>query len=177
MRANLERVGLLTTLVWNERSGHLVSGHQRLRIVDDLEGSLTYTIGVAVVDLDDQHERELNVFLNNTWAQGEFDAEKLMALVADGGANAIAEMGWRAEELLLEYGARPELVPHVTTPERQRRVTAQDTLGPHVMLVFRHNDDKAQFLRHVQRPDDTIRMTADEVLTYMRADARWRDPA
>lgn len=54
LRDNLKRVGLLQPLVWNRRSGNLVSGHQRLSQMDDLMGTANYHLTVAVVDLDDK---------------------------------------------------------------------------------------------------------------------------
>jgi hypothetical protein len=177
LRANLARVGLLTTLVWNERTGHLVGGHQRLRLLDELEGGTAYRLGVAVIDVDDARERELNVFLNNTWAQGEFNADALLALIAEAGGeeSVITAMGFTAPELLLEYGARDELQAVLPDAKSKApRKTSQDTLGPHVLLVFRTNADKEQYLRHLGRPDDTKRMGADEIRDYLTPDARWR---
>ena len=174
LRENLARIGLLTTLVWNSRTGHLVGGHCRLAIVDELEGSLDYVIGVAAIDVDEATERALKVFLNNTWAQGEFDHDKLMAMLAGQGAEVIAAMGWAPQELLLEYGAREELAAIMPQASPAPRKTAQDTLGPHVMLVFRTNEDKQRFLRHLGRPEDLMRMSADELHDYIEPEASWR---
>jgi hypothetical protein len=176
---NLQRVGLLTTLVWNERTGHLVGGHQRLLTLDALEGSTDYALGVAVIDVDEQRERELNVFLNNTWAQGEYDVDKLMALVSDcgGSADVVAAMGFTPAEMLLEFGSRTELAALMPAAAPRARTTTQDTLGPHVMLVFRSNADKQQFLGRLDRPEGLMRMGADELAEYLRGDARWRNPA
>jgi hypothetical protein len=84
LKANLKRVGLVEPPVWNERTGHVVGGHQRLSILDALEGNADYTLRVAVVDLDERTEREMNVFLNNGEAQGDWDLEKLESLFNDG---------------------------------------------------------------------------------------------
>lgn len=77
---NIKTRGLLNSLVWNRRSGNLVSGHQRLTILDALMGTDDYTIPVDVVDLSDKEEREQNIFFNNAAAQGSFDLDKLEAL-------------------------------------------------------------------------------------------------
>lgn len=77
LKSNIKRVGLLDTLVWNKRSGNLVSGHQRLSILDILEGNDKYLLTVSVCDLDEKTEKEQNVFFNQTKAQGEYDLTKL----------------------------------------------------------------------------------------------------
>lgn len=71
-------------LVWNEATGHLVEGHQRIYLLDELEGSSDYSLDVSVVTLSDKVEREQNVFLNATTFTGEFDLPALKAMI-DGG--------------------------------------------------------------------------------------------
>lgn len=83
LRANLKRVGLLAPLVWNKRTGNLVSGHQRLSIMDTLEGSDDYSLTLAVVDLSEKEEREQNLFFNNSSAMGKWDEEKLAEMLGD----------------------------------------------------------------------------------------------
>jgi len=81
LRDNLKRVGLVAPLVWNETTGNLVSGHQRLRAMDEIEGSDDYYLDVARVALDPVTEREQNVFMNNESAQGTWDLDLLETLV------------------------------------------------------------------------------------------------
>ena len=77
LRDNLKRVGLLQPLVWNQRSGNLVSGHQRLTQMDDIMGTADYHLTIAVVELDAKTEKEQNIFFNNAAAMGDWDFEKL----------------------------------------------------------------------------------------------------
>ena len=89
LKANLKRVGLLGGIVWNKRSGNLVSGHQRVGIMDEVNGYVQdthandYPIKVEVVDLDDKTEKEQNLFMNNRSVQGEFDDDMLRELIED----------------------------------------------------------------------------------------------
>jgi len=85
LKQAIKDVGLLQPLIWNQRTGVLVSGHQRLFVLDELEGykpggAKSYTLEVAVVDLDEKTERRMNVFINNPSAMGEFDLDALNAL-------------------------------------------------------------------------------------------------
>lgn len=81
LRKNLKERGLLNAPVWNRRTGNLVSGHQRLKILDGLMRTDDYLVPVDVVDLTDKEEREQNVFFNNRDAQGRFDDKLLEELV------------------------------------------------------------------------------------------------
>lgn len=50
---------------------------QRISIIDELEGKQDYSLTIAVVDIDEKTEIEMNVFLNNQSAMGNFDADLL----------------------------------------------------------------------------------------------------
>ena len=77
LEASISRFGLVQCPVWNERSGTLVGGHQRLKVLEK-QGILRTT--VAVVDLDPVEEKALNLTLNNQHIAGEFD-ERLADLL------------------------------------------------------------------------------------------------
>ncbi len=83
---NIKKKGLLDTLVWNKRTGNLVSGHQRLSILDMRaaeKGLNNYLLDVAVVDLSEKEEKEQNVFFNNPSTQGTYDVDGLGKLVTE----------------------------------------------------------------------------------------------
>lgn len=83
LKANLKRVGLLGGIVWNETTGNLVSGHQRVSVIDEVNKydpgtqENDYLLRVEVVHLDEKSEKEQNLFMNNRSVQGEFDDEML----------------------------------------------------------------------------------------------------
>lgn len=89
LKANLKRIGLAGGIVWNENTGNLVSGHQRLSIIDEIEkyNSETqendYRIRVEVLNLSEKEEKEQNIFFNSTTAQGEFDNDLLANLLPE----------------------------------------------------------------------------------------------
>lgn len=88
IKQNFKKKGLMGGLVWNKRSGHMVAGHQRLFILDELlkygtAECLDYTLRVEVVDLSDAEEKEQNIFLNNKNAQGEYDTGMIKAMIGD----------------------------------------------------------------------------------------------
>jgi len=90
---------LVETLVWNEATGILVGGHQRLSILDrqHAEGE-DYLVPVSAVNLSPEKERQLNVFLNNETTQGGWDTAKLEMLFRDGNTSPFAA-GFDASDL------------------------------------------------------------------------------
>jgi hypothetical protein len=84
LKENIKTVGLLAPIIWNETTGNIVSGHQRISVLDSLNKNKKYKIKVAKVKLDEKTEKEQNIFLNNSRAQGEFDFDKLSEMYNDG---------------------------------------------------------------------------------------------
>ena len=56
-KKNIRTFGYLGGIVWNERTGHLIDGHRRLKALDQLnkyDGSNDYPVKVEVVDFDEK---------------------------------------------------------------------------------------------------------------------------
>lgn len=80
---NIKRVGLIEPLIWNKKTGNILQGHQRISILDEIEGTSDYMMDVAVVSLTEKEEKEQNVFMNNPSAQGVFDEDMVAKLIAE----------------------------------------------------------------------------------------------
>lgn len=78
LRRSIEEFGYVDPCIWNERTGNLVGGHQRFKI---LVARGDKEIMCSIVDLDDQRERALNLALNRI--AGDWDNERLAALLAE----------------------------------------------------------------------------------------------
>lgn len=78
LERSLDEFDLVQPLVWNERTGHLVGGHQRLTVL--VNRGLT-EVPVVVVDLPLEREQALNVALNNANVGGDWDPGKLVDLL------------------------------------------------------------------------------------------------
>ena len=72
-----EGKGQLAPLIVNKNTMTLVSGHQRLKVLDQLNRGKPYKLTVSMTDLDEKTEVEANIFMNNSSAMGEFDFEML----------------------------------------------------------------------------------------------------
>jgi DNA modification methylase len=78
LKRSIEEFGYIDPLIWNKRTGNLVGGHQRFKIL--LEKGLT-EIEVSVVDLDETKEKALNLALNKI--SGDWDESKLTDLLSE----------------------------------------------------------------------------------------------
>lgn len=88
----LKEFGLVEPLVWNKRTKHLVSGHQRISILDEQhKKDKNYPLEVAVIDVDEKTEARLVVFLNNYDAQGQYSKDLLSDLFEEFQLNPLDE--------------------------------------------------------------------------------------
>lgn len=76
LKKSIEKFDYIDPIIWNEQTGNVVGGHQRLKVLKDLG----YTeIDVSVVNLPIDEEKALNIGLNKIG--GEFDEEMLASLM------------------------------------------------------------------------------------------------
>lgn len=69
LKRGIKKFGLVGGIVVNKRTGlTVVSGHQRLSVMDELQKfpDNDYRIRVDVIDVDEQQEKELNILMNKT---------------------------------------------------------------------------------------------------------------
>ncbi|MEL6795449.1 MAG: DNA modification methylase [Planctomycetota bacterium] len=97
LRASLDAFGCVEPLVWNQRTGFLVAGHQRFSML--LAEGVTRVL-VSMVDLDDDQERRLNLALNKI--DGEWDEDLLAGVLRDLTSDAtspIDDIGFSSAEI------------------------------------------------------------------------------
>jgi len=73
---SIDEFGCVQPLIWNRRSKNLVSGHQRLKILQAKGIKEAY---VSIVDLPPEKEKALNIALNKI--SGDWDQDKLKMLL------------------------------------------------------------------------------------------------
>lgn len=86
LKRGIKKFGLVGGIVVNKRTGlTVISGHQRLSVMDELQKfpDNDYRIRVDVIDVDEKQEKELNILMNNPNAQGSWDYDALARLVPD----------------------------------------------------------------------------------------------
>lgn len=75
---SVEEFGYVEPIIWNERTGNIVGGHQRFKVLRQLGYE---EIDCVVVDIDEQREKALNIALNKI--SGEWDTPMLVELLKD----------------------------------------------------------------------------------------------
>lgn len=86
LKRGIKKFGLVGGIVVNKRTGlTVVSGHQRLSVMDELQKfpDNDYKIRVDVIDVDEKQEKELNILMNNPNAQGSWDFDALAQIIPD----------------------------------------------------------------------------------------------
>ncbi|CAB0673754.1 DNA modification methylase [Corynebacterium diphtheriae bv. mitis] len=78
LKRSLTEFGYVEPVIWNQTTGHVVGGHQRLKILEDLGHT---SVDCVVVELDEMREKALNVAMNKI--SGDWDQDKLALLIAD----------------------------------------------------------------------------------------------
>lgn len=94
LKQSIETFGYVDPLIWNERTGHLVGGHQRLKILQDMGHQ---EVLVSVVHLDEDREKALNLALNKI--EGDWDEAQLDQLLSELDTDLATLAGWDSEEL------------------------------------------------------------------------------
>ena len=78
LKRSLDEFGYVEPVIWNQATGRIVGGHQRITALKALGYD---TIDCVVVELDETREKALNVALNKI--SGDWDQAKLALLIAD----------------------------------------------------------------------------------------------
>lgn len=78
LERSLNEFQLVQPIVWNQQTGHVVAGHQRLEI---LKNQGHTEVEVSVVSLSLEREKALNVTLNNSNVGSDWDPQKLIDLL------------------------------------------------------------------------------------------------
>ena len=78
LKHSMKEFGYVDPIIWNQQTGRVVGGHQRLKILQD-EG--IKEAECVVVNLDEEKEKALNIALNKI--SGDWDKDKLALLMTD----------------------------------------------------------------------------------------------
>lgn len=154
---SLKRHGLVQPIVWNRRTNTVVSGHQRLTV---LEAQGETEVTVSVVDLDDIQEKELNVALNKI--TGEWDDDKLSVILNELGEEA-TDTGFTLPEIDVLRDELKSYFDNVTAPDEEEP-TEEPEESFLLSLTFDAADEKplkAYIKEHSE--DAVVRIIVDTV--------------
>jgi hypothetical protein len=176
LRKGVEAYGIVQPLVWNERTGNLVGGHQRLELIDAKEGTENYVLTVAVVNVDEKTEKELNVFL-----QGDWDLKALEKMLAED-VN-LENAGFSQSEIFQLFGdgslkggseVTQLLAEQVrVTKERFEKIRdakAKNLDSPHFysLLIFRNDLEREEFCKAIGVEDNRY-LNGSDLLEKLKA--------
>jgi hypothetical protein len=169
LKNKIEKDGLVEALTWNSRTGNLVSGHQRISILDDLNETQNYSLTVCKIDVSEKKEKELNVFLNNPSAQGVYDFDSLKDILSSEEIT-LDNFGFDKLELdnILGIDSTEEFfnapAAQVSQKEidlvKQRRAkmkedgAKRDNVDYYLILVFQDSKSVDSFLEKLKLPKD-----------------------
>lgn len=154
---SLKRHGLVQPIVWNRRTNTVVSGHQRLTV---LEAQGETEVTVSAVDLDDIQEKELNVALNKI--TGEWDDDKLSVILNELGEEA-TDTGFTLPEIDVLRDKLKSYFDDVTAPDEEEP-TEEPEESFLLSLTFDAADEKplkAYIKEHSE--DAVVRIIVDTV--------------
>lgn len=190
LEKNLRKAGLIEALIWNERTGNLVGGHQRLSCLDAIAGTDDYEIDVAVVNLTPKQEREQNIALNNPSIQGTWDLPLLEDLISSTPEFAIDEAGFDRIDLEMLFGndAMAELFePRETDPElpsksrggrdtkEARKADIERTIARndsefYVVVVFDDREQREAFMEGIGLDSEERYLDGQRLVTLLGLD-------
>lgn len=154
---SLKRHGLVQPIVWNRRTNTVVSGHQRLTV---LEAQGETEVTVSVVDLDDIQEKELNVALNKI--TGEWDDDKLSVILNELGEEA-TDTGFTLPEIDVLRDELKSYFDDVTAPDEEEP-TEEPEESFLLSLTFDAADEKPQKAYIKEHSEDAVvRIIVDTV--------------
>jgi hypothetical protein len=182
LEKGMEEHGMVTAVVWNKRTGHVVGGHQRLSILDSLEKSQDYELDVAVIDVDEAEEKKINVQLNNPSMQGTWDLDALGDLHAEG--IGFDDMGFSESDVnFLFEGASEFSAMHDTheaaeakdtlagikenRKQAQQRLADEQAAGFFVVLVCDSQKTKEDLMRRLGVPPHEQYIKSDVVARFL----------
>lgn len=78
LKRSIEIFGYVEPVIWNKKTGHIVGGHQRFKVLKE-QGATE--VDCVVLDMDESEEKALNIALNKV--SGDWDMPKLAELLED----------------------------------------------------------------------------------------------
>lgn len=171
LKKNIKENGLLGGIVVNERTGNIVSGHQRISIADEINkyeaGKNDYEIKVEVINVDLKKEKELNIFFNSKAVQGEMDYKKLALIFPDIDADlaGLDEVDLSMIEIELPDVPEVEIPSFEPQKEKAEKAMLEKSVTEELNNTVYHNSDGI----HDMEKKESEEMSAEEKKALVKA--------
>ena len=103
LKQSIDKFGVVQPVILNEKTGYIVGGHFRVRVLKQLGYKETYCV---ILSLDDKEEKELNIRLNANNGSWDYDG---LANIYD--AQELNEWGLDVWQEPKEFKELTELCP------------------------------------------------------------------
>ncbi|KKN38871.1 hypothetical protein LCGC14_0749260 [marine sediment metagenome] len=164
LRKSIVEFDMVEPLIWNKRSGNLVGGHQRLKILKSMD---IKSVEVSVVDLDDAKEKALNLALNKISGEWDLPALKDLLEELDTGAFDMEITGFDLKEI-------EDLMNQLHVPEEG--LTDDDAVPEATESVCRKGDLWSLGNHRLLCGDATLKEDVDKLMGGEKADMVFTDP-
>lgn len=104
LKKSLTKYGVIDPISVNKTTMNIVSGHQRLALLDADRGKEDYELKVLLTDLTQEEEIKANILMNNPSAQGDYDIDALADIkfmLPD--VNYVDDLGFDAADLRVMF--------------------------------------------------------------------------
>ena len=164
LKKSINEFGLIDPLIWNKRTGNLVGGHQRLKILKERGDK---EVEVSVVDLDDAKEKALNIALNKI--SGDWDMPLLKDLLEelDTGDFDMEITGFSEKEI-------EDLMNQCFVPEEG--LTDDDAVPENVETICKKGDLWKLGEHRLLCGDSTVITDVEKLMQGEKADMVFTDP-
>ena len=126
----IKNQGLVQPIIVNKLTMNIVGGHQRVSILDELNNypKNDYEITCSLIEVDEKKEIELNIFLNNGSAMGEWDNSLLVSLKEEYNLDFINDLGFDLPDMNMIFGSegRFDLISSVAPAIEENQKTADE---------------------------------------------------
>ena len=173
LKRGIKKFGMVGGIVVNKRTNYtLVSGHQRLSVMDELQKynpdtkNNDYTIQVDLIDVEEKEEKELLILLNNPSAQGEWDYDTLRELIPDIDYKDAGLTEQDLDIIGVDFNFQTEEENAITTE-------LDDLMAPvheeHQAEVAQRQAERAEKVAHMKQVKEEVKQAATKAAANMDA--------
>ena len=173
LKRGIKKFGMVGGIVVNKRTNYtLVSGHQRLSVMDELQKynpktkENDYLIRVDLIDVEEKEEKELLILLNNPSAQGEWDYDTLRELIPDIDYKDAGLTEQDLDIIGVDFNFQTEEENAITTE-------LDDLMAPvheeHQAEVAQRQAERAEKVAHMKQVKEEVKQAATKAAANMDA--------
>ena len=166
LKRSIEEFGYIEPIIVNKRSMHVVGGNQRLKVLRQLDIKEVQSV---IVDLDDTHEKALNIALNKINGEWDLPLLKDLLLEIDTGEIDIELTGFEMpeiEELMTQFHIEGE-EDNFNVDEAVEEIKEPTTKTGDIWLLGKHR---------VMCGDSTKIEDVERLMDGKKADMVFTDP-